>query len=72
MVRRYTAEQLHGDFFYTLPDKTEFVAASDHAALESERDELRRKLDAVLALCQPPVWPDARLDEIRAIVEGQS
>ena len=49
MVDRYTAEELHGDTYYTLPDGAEYVLASEYAALEAEMDELKRRLDAIKA-----------------------
>ena len=63
MVKRYTAEQLHGDVFYTLPDGTEFVATSDHDAIEAERDALRRKIDAVIAMLEPGDAPCDCMDD---------
>jgi len=39
-VKRYTADELHGNMYYTLPDDAEFVAASDYDALLA-RDNIR-------------------------------
>lgn len=35
-TRRYTADELHGDLYYALPDGAEFVAASDYDDLLAE------------------------------------
>lgn len=60
----------------------DYVLATDYAALEAERDTLRRKLDAVMeAYSNAPDYDysydrwndgyDHAMDEIRAIVEGE-
>jgi len=57
MVKKYTADEIRGDIYYTLPDDAEFVCATDYAALEAERDALARRINPdgapvdVAALC---------------------
>lgn len=65
MVDRYKAQpgEIRNESHFTLPGNVEYVLASDYAALEAERDELKRKIDEIVALIKSKVPAEKQLTE---------
>lgn len=75
MVEKYKAQpnELRGDTHFVLPGDIELVLAADYAALEAERDELKRRLDKIKRETDfvEYVYSEGLARKIRAILEGR-
>jgi hypothetical protein len=78
---RYTAKEIEDGLYSGMDPDVELVAAQYYDALTAERDELRRRLDAVVAIVgleqqgEFEDWPAGEhiraLRDVRAIAEGR-
>ncbi len=71
MPTKYTAEQPNDNHYRSMPRETMFVLATDYAALEAQRDELKRRLATIIHEMSNLALRNKRDKLIVAIAEGR-